>query len=229
MIRDFVLLTLLLSAAAGGANAGSGQIVMYNGGPQHTGVYDTKPLRELSGVRWKYPVNKGVTSPPLVHEGVVYFGDWEDAFYAVEVETGETTWKRVGVGSVAGPPVICDGVAYWGGKAGILFALDAKTGRELWSYKTGGQLCYPPLLQDGLAYFPSHDKHLYVMDIRTGKLDNRITAETGSCSSPSVFGDLILIADWNGKIHAYEKRLKKERSGVFETRDRGGCAVFRQR
>ena len=28
--------------------------IMYNGGPQHTGVYRTEPLRELTGVKWTY-------------------------------------------------------------------------------------------------------------------------------------------------------------------------------
>ena len=76
-------------------------MVLYNGGPLHTGVYVTEPVRELTGLKWKFETAGDVTGPPLVYDGVVYFGDWKDHFYAVDVETGEERWSRAGVEAAA--------------------------------------------------------------------------------------------------------------------------------
>jgi len=86
---------LLLIATSGTAAVGADpEVILYNGGPQHTGVYDTEPLRELRGLKWKFETVGEVTAPPLVHDGVVYFGDWEDHFYAVDRRALELQDRR---------------------------------------------------------------------------------------------------------------------------------------
>ena len=103
---------------AASVSLADGDVAMYNGGPRHTGVYETEPLRTLEGVKWRVETVGAVTSPPLVLDGVVYFGDWEGHFYAVDIDSGTEVWRRSGLGAAAGPPTILDGVAYWGCREG---------------------------------------------------------------------------------------------------------------
>ena len=51
MSRPLAAALVLIASAA--TVAGDPAVILYNGGPQHTGVYDTEPLRELTGLKWK--------------------------------------------------------------------------------------------------------------------------------------------------------------------------------
>ena len=42
--------------------------------------------------RWRIDDIEGVTSTPVVLDGVVYFGDWNGAAHAVSIADGSTIW-----------------------------------------------------------------------------------------------------------------------------------------
>jgi hypothetical protein len=58
------------------------EVILYNGGPQHTGVYDTEPLRQLTGLKWKFEAQAMVCNS-VVHDGRVFFGS-VNALYVLE-------------------------------------------------------------------------------------------------------------------------------------------------
>ena len=87
--------------------------------------------------RWIFEAVGDITSHPLVHEGVVYFGDWKDHYYAVDAETGAEVWRRAGIA----------------------------TGKDLWSVSTEGSVCFPPLVHEGLVCSTSHDKKMHMPSI----------------------------------------------------------------
>lgn len=60
---------------------------------QHTGVYHSPARRQLPALKWRFEVEKGISSPALVDEGVAYVGDWNGNFYALDVESGKEVWK----------------------------------------------------------------------------------------------------------------------------------------
>jgi lactoylglutathione lyase len=42
---------------------------------------------------WFFPTGDAVTATPTIVGGTVYFGSWDDHFYAVDLETGKLRWK----------------------------------------------------------------------------------------------------------------------------------------
>ena len=85
----YILIIPIFYFGAGGSKDAS-QTVTYNGGPAHTGYYDSLPLYELRGLKWKYDTGAGlVTSPLLAYDSCLYFGDgeWNGVFWK--------RWKRV--------------------------------------------------------------------------------------------------------------------------------------
>ena len=94
------------------AGAGDRGVTLFNGGDRHTGVYDSAPLLHQPGLKWRFKVKHGASSPPLVHDGVVYFGDWGGMFYAVDVASGAEKWRYEGGYSTPGPPTIVGDTAY---------------------------------------------------------------------------------------------------------------------
>ncbi|MBI4720620.1 MAG: PQQ-like beta-propeller repeat protein [Chitinivibrionia bacterium] len=109
-----------------GACTAVSQIVTYNGGSTHTGYYDSPPLRELRGLKWKYDTGADlVTSPLLAYGGCLYFGDGDGWFHAVDIQSGIEKWKFNAGKTVAGCPTVFNDKAYWGCGAGILYTLSA--------------------------------------------------------------------------------------------------------
>ena len=107
-MKSFLIATVLLVWAIPAHSSDKPAVLIYSGGPQHTGTYDTKPLDEKGDLKWKFNTVGDVTSPPLVHEGTVYFGDWKGYFYAVDTSTGQEEWRLNAGGAAAGPPTRSD-------------------------------------------------------------------------------------------------------------------------
>lgn len=149
IIKRLVVIISILAIAGQVQSTGISNTVIYNGGPHHTGVYDSPPVKTLTGVKWTYETMGDITSPPLLHDNTVYFGDWKGYFYALNATTGKEKWKLLAVEAAAGPPTISEGIAYWGFRTGDLYTLDAMTGR---ARPAGGKK--KRLRGNGTASFP---------------------------------------------------------------------------
>jgi outer membrane protein assembly factor BamB len=96
-------------------------------------------------VKWKLPIVGWVWSSPLLHEGVLYFGDTAGVFYAVDAEKGALLWKYQPADppanhSIIGAPSLVGDAIMFGSKSGVLYALSAADGSLLWEKPIGGQL-----------------------------------------------------------------------------------------
>ena len=143
----------------------------YNCAPDGIGhVYAFE--RSTGKVRWKYQTTSVPTDILRVGENV-YFGSFQDNWYAVALRTGELVWKfsTGALNKACDPPkspVADDRHLYLAGMDGIVYSLEAAFGRIVWKRKL------PAVPSTGLAL---KDKSLFV-----GASNNRIyrlTAETG--------------------------------------------------
>lgn len=74
---------------------------------QRTGVFETKGVSRLYGVKWKFKTGRVVEawfSSPSVSGGVIYFGSDDGYLYALNAQTGELKWKfkTGGAGALSG-------------------------------------------------------------------------------------------------------------------------------
>ncbi|HEV2361321.1 MAG TPA: PQQ-binding-like beta-propeller repeat protein, partial [Acidimicrobiales bacterium] len=86
-------------------------------------------------VAWRKSGLTGVTSTPVVSNGVVYFGTEQGNEMAVDLSTGHTLWSVPVGGLVVGSPTIV-GTAEYVGSGNILYRLDAATGAVVWKATT---------------------------------------------------------------------------------------------
>jgi len=56
---------------------------MFRGDPARTGVYNTKGVPNLHGVKWKFNTGRAVDSSPAVADGAVYVGSDDGHIYAI--------------------------------------------------------------------------------------------------------------------------------------------------
>ena len=70
-------------------NGWPGDSSSFRGGIEHPGIYQTKPLSQLAGVKWKFHTHGLVLSSPALADGTLYVGSTDHFLYALNAATGE--------------------------------------------------------------------------------------------------------------------------------------------
>jgi outer membrane protein assembly factor BamB len=132
-------------------------------------------------------------------------------------EDGATRWKYHAGGAIRSEPAVIQGNVYVSSDAGFTARLDS-SGQEIWRVKTDEVSAprLPPtdektrwdrygsgIVGDGSRlYFASRDKNLHALDIKTGATIWKYTASDIMTATPALYRDLVLIADYAGKVQA---------------------------
>lgn len=136
-------------------------------------------------------------SSAAVADGVVYFGDDDGEFYALDAETGEQQWVFDGPWGVQSTATISGDELYYGDTDGNMFTRDLATGAESWKVdfgtSTAADMVYSPTLVDGTLYFGNHNERLLAIDAQDGStewifgLDERQVKEAPAYHNGTVF------------------------------------------
>jgi outer membrane protein assembly factor BamB len=88
---------------------------------------------------WQFDGLAGfVETKPLVYDGKVIFGAWDQYLYALDGKTGKLAWKWKGdkAGTLLSPaacwPIAAHGKIFIAAPDRKLTAIDARTGEQLW-------------------------------------------------------------------------------------------------
>ena len=94
---------------------------------------------------WTVPLAAQLAAAVTVSNGVLFFGDWNGNFHALDAQTGNELWKTfVGMAATPGNPIcqpaigvtsqatVIGNAVYVGGGDSAVYALDRTTGAQLW-------------------------------------------------------------------------------------------------
>ncbi|HTQ38955.1 MAG TPA: PQQ-binding-like beta-propeller repeat protein [Pirellulales bacterium] len=206
-----------LKAASDDDGSTSGQWPVFRGNAQATGVAESHLPPQLQ-LAWKYAVQKGsFEATPVVVDGVVYIGDMDGTFYALDLQTGKERWKfdigkdKAGFTAAA---AVRDGLVYIGDMDGNFFCLDARTGEKKWTATAGAEIDSAANFYHDKVLFGSQDATLYCFDAKTGQ--KQWTHQIGDqirCS-PTVVDDCCFLAGCDGKLHVIDLHDGKETGAV---------------
>ncbi|MCZ7545401.1 MAG: serine/threonine-protein kinase [Anaerolineae bacterium] len=158
---------------------------------------------DLAGViKWRFKARRAVTSSPLVHEKVVFFGSLDWHVYAVDAETGWTVWRYRTGKPVVSSPVHDDKNLYIGSADGNMYALDLGTGRDRWRFQTEGQIVGRPALRGTALYFGSTDGHVYSVDTKNGMLRWKFKTDGPVVSSPFLHEGVVYVGSLDNHVYA---------------------------
>ena len=124
-------------------------------------------------MRWKYQTTSVPTD--IVRIGAnVYFGSFQDNWYALKLRTGELVWKFSTGASNENcypikSPVADQRYLYLTGLDGMIYSLDAVSGRVRWKRKLSASPSTAPALKDNTLLVGTSDNHLYRLNAETGK------------------------------------------------------------
>jgi eukaryotic-like serine/threonine-protein kinase len=72
--------------------------------------------------RWIFTADAEIRASPVIVDGLIYVGSYDENLYAVDLKTGEAAWSTDQHGAV-GSPVFADGTIYISLNSGELLAL----------------------------------------------------------------------------------------------------------
>ena len=112
---------------------------------------------------WQFQVEDAVRSTPMIYNGVVYVGAYDNNLWALDAKAGSLIWRFPTEGGIGSSPAYSGGMVYIGSSDQRLHAVDARTGQRRWSFKTEGRIFTTPCVAVGLVFIGSDDGKLYAL------------------------------------------------------------------
>ncbi len=169
---------------------------------------------------WSFQVEDAVRSTPLVHNGILYVGSYDNNLWALDAREGSLLWKFATEGGIGSSPAYGGGTVYIGSSDHRLYAVDARSGNRKWAFKAEGKIFTKPHLALGLVFFGSDDGKLYAL--KPGSANARqmwaYNAMLPIRSSPVVDGDSLYFGTDGGEFFCLD--VSSEMRWRFQTRRR---------
>jgi len=176
--------------------------------------------RETGEQLWQFDTDEPVlalrgSSHPQIHGTAVLAGFANGKMIAVDLATGEALWEQqisIAKGrselerlvDVDSDFFVSDNVVYAVNYQGNVVAMDIYSGRVFWSRPMSS---YVGLTEDaGSVYVSDAAGHVWALDSDTGTVlwqQESLTARR--LSGPTVFGDHLLVGDFEGYLHWLDK------------------------
>ena len=128
--------------------------------------------RTTGKVRWRYQTTSVPTDILRVGENI-YFGSFQDNWYALRLRTGELLWKFSTSISNESCHFVKSPVAdqlhlYLTGLDGIIYSLDAASGRVVWKQKLRAAPSTALALKDKAVFVGASNNRIYRLNAETG-------------------------------------------------------------
>jgi outer membrane protein assembly factor BamB len=194
-VGDGVLYQPLLNRPGTPRDASSGLMV----------AIDTKTGKDI----WRLRTG-AVESSPLLLDGTLYFGTFDENLYALDAKTKRVRWKLKTGGEVKGGPAYWRGTIYTGSYDGKVYAADAKTGKLQWSsgsqagLRGAGNFYASPAVAYGRVFIGNTDGKVYAFGARSGDLIWAKTTGNYVYSSAAVADRTVFVGSYDRRLYALD-------------------------
>ena len=169
-----------------------GNWTSFRGNPQLTGVAKTQ-LPEKLGLLWVFKAGDMIESTAAIVDDVVYVGASDGFLYAINAQTGKSTWKYQTTAPIKSSPSIYNGIIYFGDEDGIFHAVDIATRKKKWQYTTEGEIISSANFAGDRVLFGSYDGFLYCINLKNGDLIWKFETEGYIHGTPAIFGNFVIV------------------------------------
>ena len=178
-----------------------------------------RPVSTVSPI-WEFQVEDAVRSTPLVRDGVVYVGAYDNNVWALNAQDGSLKWKSPTEGGIGSSPAYGGGVIYIGSSDSRLYAIDVRTGNRKWNFKAESRIYTTPAVSSGMVFFGSDSGTIYAIkpSPTSGREVWSFNMMAGIRSSPVVADEHLFFGTETGEIACMN--LSGELQWRFETRRR---------
>lgn len=146
--------------------------------------------------RWRVSTSKAVSAAPALHGEMLYVGDWDGQFRAVNTRTGRTAWSFETGDLISGPPAaVDDDLVVFTSADSFLYALDARSGRQRWRFHTHSGYAdqYGAALAESVVFVGSA-LGVHALDRRTGRVRWQVVTDGRPMGRPAMSSDRLYFA-----------------------------------
>ncbi|HEY6074502.1 MAG TPA: serine/threonine-protein kinase, partial [Anaerolineales bacterium] len=131
----------------------------------------TTSLAPATGIKpvWSFQCEDEVRGTPLVHQGTLYIGSYDNNLYALNASDGKFQWKYATEGGIVSRPALFEGNIYFGSADTRLHVISARSGKLVWAYATEGQIHSSPRIAEGHVFIGSDDHDLHAVNVTTNR------------------------------------------------------------
>ncbi len=155
---------------------------------------------------WTFECEDEIRGTPLIHDGTLYIGCYDNNLYALNAETGDFLWKYAAEGGITGKPAIESDVIFIGSEDNCLHAISAEHGKLVWMYYAEGPIRSSPAVSDGHVFFGADDSRIHVVNMITGRRAWRENTSGPIWSSPAVHQERVYFGCESGDFYCYDFR-----------------------
>jgi len=176
---------------------------------------------QITDLAWSFRASGKITASPMAHEGVIYIGNSDGNFYAINASDGSKKWSFKTKHAIKSKALATDELVFFE-SGNIFYALDQSTGKQLWSFDTGDTQYYDQIdiyddtrsraaFYNGAIYVGTSDGFIYGLNKRNGREVFKVNSDANSPvrSSPFIKDDKLYFGDWNGLVYCYNLSNKK--------------------
>jgi len=153
---------------------------------------------------WEFRCEDEVRSSPVVADGAVYVGAYDNNLYALDARTGEFQWKYPTEGGIAATPFVWNDRVLIGSEDRLLYAISTGTGRILWTCPTEGRIRSSARVEFEHAFFGSDDYHLYAVNAHSGRVVWRFESLGPIRSTPIVGDEIVYVGSEDNHLYAID-------------------------
>lgn len=163
-------------------------------------ISQTDRVKEI----WSFECEDEVRGSPLVFDGKLYIGCYDNNIYSLDAKSGEFDWKFATEGGIPGRPAVEDGVLFVGSEDSRLYAITINRGSLLWSYYAEGPIRSSPALSDGHVFIGADDSRLHVINQTNGRKAWRVDASAPVWGTPLVEEERVYFGCESGDFYCYD-------------------------
>jgi outer membrane protein assembly factor BamB len=194
-------------------SAPAGQWPIFRGNAHSTGKSSSQ-LPNSPELLWKYEVEGGcfkVTA--AIDEGVVYIGDADGEFYAIELATGRLIWKVETESGFHAPAGVRGDKVYVGDYDGVFRCFAKKTGEELWRHDVMAEINSSPNFYKDWVLFGAQNGDLTALDAEKGEFAWKYEIQDQIQCSPTIVENRCFLAGCDQIFHVLDLDKKGEKIG----------------
>lgn len=149
---------------------------------------------------WAFQCEDEVRGTPLVYNGFVYVGCYDNNLYAINAANGEFQWKYASEGGIVSRPAVANDTVFFGSEDKRVHAISARSGKLDWVYYTEGPVRSSGRIADGHLFIGSDDHNLYAININTGRAAWSYDTGCEIRSTPFIINELVYFGTEGGEL-----------------------------
>lgn len=162
-----------------------------------------KPTSDVQEV-WSFECEDEIRGSPLVMNGTVYIGCYDNNLYALDAKTGEFKWKFATEGGIPTTPASDGELIYIASEDTRLYAISAEKGQLAWTYYASGPIRSSPVISEGHIFVGSDDARLHVVNMFNGNASWKQEVAGPIRSTPLIADERVYFGCESSDFYCYD-------------------------